>query len=140
MWIFLDQGLNPCLLHWRVYMLVTQLQPTLCHPWSLAPQASLSLEFSRQEYWSELPFPSPGLAGRFFTTEPPGKPLPQTFFFCFLFLRREIPISRSSINESKCITCEFPIYMCSFLITQIQINQFYTALNVTKALDSFFLN
>ena len=43
--------------------------------------------FSRQEYWSGLPFPSPGdlpdlgikpespvLAGRFFTTEPPGKP------------------------------------------------------------------
>ena len=40
----------------------------------------------RQEYWSELPFPSPGdrpdpgmgstsaLAGRFFTTEPPGEP------------------------------------------------------------------
>ena len=44
--------------------------------------------FSRQEYWSELPFPSPGdlpdpgielaspaLAGGFFTTEPPGKSL-----------------------------------------------------------------
>ena len=43
--------------------------------------------FSMQEYWSGLPFPSPGdlpdrgiepefpaLAGRFFTTEPPGKP------------------------------------------------------------------
>ena len=43
--------------------------------------------FPRQEHWSELPFPSPGdlvhpgieptfpaLAGRFFTTDPPGKP------------------------------------------------------------------
>ena len=43
--------------------------------------------FPRQEYWDELPFPflgylpdsgiepaSPALAGRFFTTEPPGKP------------------------------------------------------------------
>ena len=54
------------------------LQPTrlLC-PW----------DFSRQGYWSGLPFPSPGylpdpgiepgspaLTGRFFTTEPPGKP------------------------------------------------------------------
>ena len=47
------------------------------------------MEFPRQEYWSELPFPSPGdlsdpetepespaLADRFFTAEPPGKPLP----------------------------------------------------------------
>jgi len=44
--------------------------------------------FLRQEYWSRLPFPSPGhlpnpgieptspsFAGVFFTTEPPGKPM-----------------------------------------------------------------
>ena len=50
-------------------------------------QALLCMEFSRQEYWSGLPFPSPGnlpnpgiesvspsLAGEFFTTELPGKP------------------------------------------------------------------
>ena len=53
-------------------------------PWTVTRQAPLSLEFSRQEYWSGLPFPSPGdlldpeikttslmfssLAGRFFTT------------------------------------------------------------------------
>ena len=56
-------------------------------PWIVASQAALSMEFSRQEYWSGLPFPSPGnlpdpgielvspaLAGGFFTTEPPGKP------------------------------------------------------------------
>ena len=52
--------------------------------WTAARQASLSMEFSRQEYYSELPFPSPGdlpdpgiepvtlmspaLAGGFFTT------------------------------------------------------------------------
>ena len=29
-------------------------------PWTMAPQASLSMEFPRQEYWSRLPFPSPG--------------------------------------------------------------------------------
>ena len=28
-------------------------------PWLVNCQASLSLEFSRQEYWSRLPFPSP---------------------------------------------------------------------------------
>ena len=49
------------------------------------------MEFSRQEYWSGLSFPSPedlpdpgmepaspALAGGFFTTEPPGKPLKLT--------------------------------------------------------------
>ena len=60
------------------------------HFWPMdcvAYQASLSIEFPRQEYWRGLPFPSPGdipdpgieptspaLAGRFFTTEPPEKP------------------------------------------------------------------
>ena len=29
-------------------------------PWTVAHQASLSMGFSSQEYWSELPFPSPG--------------------------------------------------------------------------------
>ena len=52
-------------------------------PWTVAQQAPLSMGFPRQEYWSELSFPSPGdlrdpgikpwsraLAGEFFTTEP----------------------------------------------------------------------
>ena len=56
------------------------------NPWTIAHQVPLSIGFSRQEYWSGLPFPSPGdfpgpgikpvslaLAGRFSTTEPPGK-------------------------------------------------------------------
>ena len=33
---------------------------TLVMPWTVARQAPLSMEFSRQEYWSGLPFPSPG--------------------------------------------------------------------------------
>ena len=33
--------------------------PTLCDPMMAAHQAPLSLGFSRQEYWSRLPFPSP---------------------------------------------------------------------------------
>ena len=58
--------------------------------WTIALQASLSMEFSRQEYWSGLPFPSPGdlpnpgiepvslcllHQADSFTTESPGKPL-----------------------------------------------------------------
>ena len=34
--------------------------PTLCNPWTAALQAPLSMEFSRQEYWGGLSFPSPG--------------------------------------------------------------------------------
>ena len=45
-------------------VLVTQLCPTLCDSMdtvaAVACQALLSMEFSRQEYWSGLPFPSPG--------------------------------------------------------------------------------
>ena len=57
-------------------------------PGTVAHQAPLSMEFSMQEYWSGLPFSSPGdlpdpgiklvspaLAGRSFPTEPPGNNL-----------------------------------------------------------------
>ena len=40
--------------------LVTKSCLTLATPWTVALQGPLSVEFSRQEYWSELPFPSPG--------------------------------------------------------------------------------
>ena len=40
--------------------LVTKSCLTLATPWTIAPQAPLSVGFSRQEYWSGLPFPSPG--------------------------------------------------------------------------------
>ena len=40
--------------------LVTKSCLTLVSPWSIAHQAPLSMEFSRQEYWSGLPFPAPG--------------------------------------------------------------------------------
>ena len=56
-------------------------------PWTVAHQAPQSMGFSRQEYWSGLPFPSPGalpdpgiepkspaLWADTLTSEPPGKP------------------------------------------------------------------
>ena len=67
--------------------LVANMYPTLASSWTVARQAPLSMGFFRQEYWSGLPFPSPGdlpdsgnrthiscTAGAFFTAEPPGKP------------------------------------------------------------------
>ena len=44
-----------------VYMLSYFSRVRLCAtPWTVARQAPLSLGFSRQEYWSGLPFPPPG--------------------------------------------------------------------------------
>ena len=78
LWYSLSVCVLSCVLHFAI-------------PWTVARCAPLSMEFSRQEYWSRLPFPiagdlpnpgieptslaSPALAGRFFTTAPPGKPL-----------------------------------------------------------------
>ena len=41
-------------------MLVTQLCPTLCDPMGCSPPHSSVLGMLQQEYWSGLPFPSPG--------------------------------------------------------------------------------
>ena len=38
---------------------VTQSCPTLVNPWTVALQTPLLMGFSRQKYWSGLPFPSP---------------------------------------------------------------------------------
>ena len=48
-------------------------------PWTVTYQAPLSMGFSRQEYWSELPFPSPRdlpnpLQADALASEPRGKP------------------------------------------------------------------
>ena len=75
-------------------LMVVQARPSMGCAKSLAFSLDfvvvvpLFMRFSRQEYWSGLPFPSPGdlpdsgikpgfpaLAGGFFTTVPPGKPL-----------------------------------------------------------------
>ena len=44
----------------KVNVLVTQLCLTHCDPMNYRGQVPLSMEFSRQEYWSGQPFPSPG--------------------------------------------------------------------------------
>ena len=70
-----------------VKVLVAQSCPTLETPWTVAHQAPLSMGFSRQEYWSGLPFPSPedlphpgiepgspALQADTLAPKPPGKP------------------------------------------------------------------
>ena len=73
----------------RVHTLALSHVQFFVTPWTVTHPNLLSMGFSRQEYWSGLPFPPPGdlpdpgiqpaaptsaLAGRFFTSEPLGKP------------------------------------------------------------------
>ena len=97
-------------------------------PWTVALQAPLSMRFPRQEYWSGLPFPPPGnlpdpgikpvslvppaLAGGFFTTEPPGKPLGmcnvlfcQERVFFFLFSVTQENHSSTPVLDTGTVPC-----------------------------------
>ena len=80
-------------------------------PWTVAHQAALSMGFSWQEYWSGLPFPSPGdlpdpgikpmsltsptLTGGFFITEPSGNPMDLKVWILILSLN-SFPVLLSS--------------------------------------------
>ena len=84
-------------------------------PWTVACQVPLSMEFSRQEYWSGLLFSSPrdlpdsgikpafpAIAGGFFTMEPPGQPIYVISGLLFVFpLYWGLPYS----SESKEFAC-----------------------------------
>ena len=71
---------------WSEVKLLSRVQ-LFATPWTVAHQAPPSMGFSRQEYWSGLPFPSPGdlpnpgieptsptLQADALTSQPPGKP------------------------------------------------------------------
>ena len=92
--IFPTHGLNLCLLrllHWQVGSSPLVLPGNTKFFITAAYQAPLSIQFSRREYWSGLPcplpedlpdpgiepvsLPPPALAGGFFSTAPPGKPI-----------------------------------------------------------------
>ena len=74
------------MVHWRSEVKLLSRVRLFATPWTVACQALLSMGFSRQEYWSGLPFPSPGylpdpgiepgcpaLEADALTSEPPGK-------------------------------------------------------------------
>ena len=96
---------NHFAVHLKLTHIVNQLLFLLCcvlsvqlfvTPRTVACQAPLTKAFSKQEYWSRLPFPPPAhlpdtgnepvslgfpaLAGGFFTTEPPGNPINHRYF------------------------------------------------------------
>ena len=80
------------------YSVITQSCPTLWDPMDCRPPGSSVHGFPRQEYWSGLPFPSPGdlpnpgieprspsLQADTLTSEPPGKPpflIQSNYYFC----------------------------------------------------------
>ena len=82
---------------WFMYACMLSHVPFFVTPRTVVCQAPLSVEFFRQEYWSGVPFPSLGdlpnpgiepmsltssaLAGGFFTTAPPGKPMYHLYVF-----------------------------------------------------------
>ena len=52
--------MSMCVLRAFCVHVCAQSYPTLCDPTDVARQAHLAMDFPRQEYWSGLPFPSPG--------------------------------------------------------------------------------
>ena len=85
----------------------------LATPQTIARQAPPSMGFSRQEYQSGLPSPSQGtlpdpgiklessaLAGRFFTTEPPGNPV--------LLHESESEVAQSCLTLCDPMHCSLP--------------------------------
>ena len=80
---------------------VSQSCPTFCERWTVAHQAPPSMGFSRQEYWSGLPFPFPGdlpdtgikprsptLQADALNSAPPGKPMICFVEICKLIFKR----------------------------------------------------
>ena len=93
-------------------------------PWTVAHQAPLSMEFSRQVYWSRLPFPAPG-----YLPNPgiePGCPALQTDS-----LPPELP-GRPRYSESKLqMYAEYAIsvfkclcYMCNIYVLKLKLQYF----------------
>ena len=90
-------------------MLVSQSYQLFMIPWTVARQAPLSVEFSRQEYWTGLQFPSPtdplnpgiesgspALQADSLSSEPPGKP-----FYLYGALTRDFILEGYSSSSIK---------------------------------------
>ena len=113
-----------------------QLCLTLVTQWTRASQALLSMGFSGQAYWSGLPCSSPGnlpnpgikpeslmfptLAGRFFTTAPPGKPGDQNQIHISCYI---------TISHNVMIFCKYKQPIC-------KRNMYYCPSNKKKILGS----
>ena len=103
-----------------------------CDPMACSSQAYLSMGFSRQEYWSGLPFPplgdlpdpgiepvfpkSPALSGRFFTAKPPGKPH-VCVYMCVYICVFKVSISSQCTRLASSTPAVFPTNTPWFCVT-----------------------
>ena len=73
-------------------------------PWSVARQDPLSMGFSRQEYWSGLPFPPPG--------DLPDPGIKQTLVSCIAggFFTTELPLQRGRGGGMSNISCQRKVF------------------------------
>ena len=118
--------LRQLILIWRMCVCVRPQQLScvwlFTTPWTIACQVPLSMEFSRQEYWIGLPFPTPvdlpdpgiepmppALAGRFFTTVSHEKPSVQNMFshklsktFMILFIKDTHTLEVKKVDTQTC--------------------------------------
>ena len=116
--------------------LVTVMSDSFANTWTVAHQAPLSMGFSRQEYWSGLPFPSPGgltdtgikpgspaLQADSLPSESPGKPINHCSsakilnncrlkILCHLFNYSALPISFPSCKLWAPGLLFFPSFFC----------------------------
>ena len=101
-------------------MLVAQLCPTLRNLIDyIAHQFPLPIEFSRQEYWSVLPFPSPGdlepgssvaPALHSLPPAPSGKPIYVCTYICISSVQFSHSVVSDSLQPRDCSTPGFPIH------------------------------
>ena len=102
--------------------------------WTIACQATLSMGFSRQEYWGGLLFPPPGnlpdpgieptsppspvLAGRLFTSEPHGKP--NLYMRHLLIKKYKIYREVENKNWKKIYNKNSEYMYCEYLIPSVE--------------------
>ena len=108
-------------------------------PWTVAHQAPPSMGFSRQEYWSGLPFPSPGdlpdpgieprspaLQADALTSEPPGKPQ-----YCSEEFKKPVAQNWFKVSVFGCGLCDTLLFGFwsgfSFLVNNCYIQSVITS-------------
>ena len=94
---------------WTRSVVSLQLSWLFATPWTAAYQAPPSMEFSRQEYWSGLPFPSPVI----FLTQGLNPYLPHCRQMLYSLSRQESPkvkVKVAQLCPTLCHPTDYPVY------------------------------